>query len=62
MSPAERRAVLGDDLVATIHRDVDAELAAYGIPADAIADLRAIFSPVLERLGHPGATQMSEAA
>lgn len=50
MSPQERRALLGDELVAHIHQDVDAGIARHGIPGDAIADLRPIFGPVLDRL------------
>lgn len=50
MTRQERRALLGEETVADIHRDVDAGISRYGIPDDAISDLRLIFGPVLDRL------------
>lgn len=58
MTPQERRALLGDDVIEQIHADVDNSLAAFGIPPEAITQLRLIFGPVVKRAephAHPQA-------
>lgn len=50
MTAAERRALLGDDLVTQIHDEVDASIAAYGIPDDLLLHLRRVFAPAAARL------------
>jgi hypothetical protein len=50
MTRDERRALLGEDLVAQIHTEVDASIAAYGIPDDLLRNLRRVLAPAAERL------------
>lgn len=50
MTREERRALLGDDVVDEIHDQVDASIAAYGIPQDLLLQLRRTFAPALARL------------
>ncbi|MEN2423061.1 hypothetical protein AABB02_33735 [Streptomyces rimosus] len=46
MTPGERRRLLGTEVIARIHREVDA---APPPPPDVIAELRRILAPALDR-------------
>jgi hypothetical protein len=50
MTPEQRRQLLGDDVIDRIHTEVDQAVRNFGIPLDALADLRMVFGPVLTRM------------